>query len=166
MYMKTTFHCTSAEGRPHNVRFKRVPVNFVWLSIWVYVNIFRQRCIIQPSLYSKVITRFVNPFIYPRASSSDCSKQTLQNVSRKAHKILMAWSISIPGKNRNFTLWRFLMITFAFRPAPCTGCAVKTGVCPAPDIGVTSSWVCPVPYTGGTAGFPCKWRVHKCTAGR
>jgi hypothetical protein len=134
--MKTTFHYNYAEGRPHNVRFK----NFVWLSVWVGANIFRQRFIMQPSLYSRAITRFANPFIYPTAPSSDCSTETLQNISRKAHKILMGCSNSISGKNRNFTLRRFLMITPVICPAPCTGSAVKSGVCSALDVGVPSDW--------------------------
>jgi len=92
----------------------------------------------QPSLYSGIIIHFVNRFIYPRASSSDCSKQTLQNVSRKAHKILMGQSNTFPGKNRHFTLRRFPMITSVFCLAPCTGGAVKSLVCPAPDLGVPS----------------------------
>jgi hypothetical protein len=111
------------------------------LRVTVYLSmrdIFRQRWIIQRNLYYRVVTHFVNRFIYPRASRSDCSKQTLQNVSRKAHKILMGWSISTPGRNGNFSLRRFLMIKSAGCPALCTGNTAQSGVCAAPDIGVAS----------------------------
>jgi hypothetical protein len=122
-------------------------------TIRVCVNNIQQRCVLQPRLYSRVITHLVNCFIYARESNSDCTKQTLQNVTRKAYNTSMGRSTSIPCRNRNFTLRRCHMIISAFSPALYTGSTVRSGICSAPCTGGTvRSVVSPAPYTGGTVG--------------